>query len=100
MVKNLPANIGNVGFIPGSGRSPEEGNSDHPNILACKIPWTEKPGGLQSMGLRRMGQDLATKPPATTTSLKLFFPPDGSQHLPFGEIVDSGHFQVVSLLLG
>ena len=30
------------------------------NILAWKIPWTEGPGGLQSTGLPRVGQDLAT----------------------------------------
>ena len=32
----------------------------HSNILAWEIPWTEEPGGLQSMG-RRAGHDLATK---------------------------------------
>ena len=32
------------------------------NILALKIPWTEEPGGLQSMGSQRVGHDLATKP--------------------------------------
>ena len=87
-------------MIPWSGRSPGEGNGNHSSILACKIPWTEKPGGLQCMGLQRMGQALATKPPTTMTSLKFSFPPYGSQHLPLWEIVDSGHFQVVSLLLG
>ena len=33
----------------------------HSSILACKIPWTEEPGGLQSMGLQRVRHDLATK---------------------------------------
>ena len=32
----------------------------HSNILACKIPWTEEPGRLQSMGLQRVGHDQAT----------------------------------------
>ena len=32
----------------------------HSSILAWKILWTEKPGGLQSMGLLRAGHDLAT----------------------------------------
>ena len=36
----------------------------HSNILAWKVPWTEEPGGLQSMGLHRVGHNLATKPPA------------------------------------
>ena len=30
-------------------------------ILAWKIPWTEEPGGLQSMGFQRVRQDLVTK---------------------------------------
>ena len=29
----------------------------HSSILAWKIPWTEEPGGLQSMGLQRVGHD-------------------------------------------
>ena len=33
----------------------------HSSILAWEIPWTEEPGGLQSTGLQRVGQDLATK---------------------------------------
>ena len=50
MVKNLPANAGDtkeVGSIPGLGRSPSGENSNLFHILACKIPWTEEPGGLQ-----------------------------------------------------
>ena len=35
----------------------------HSSILAWEMPWTEEPGGLQSMGLQRVGHDLATKPP-------------------------------------
>ena len=33
----------------------------HSSILAWEIPWTEEPGRLQSMGLQRVGHDLATK---------------------------------------
>ena len=33
----------------------------HSSILIWEIPWTEEPSGLQSMGLQRAGQDLATK---------------------------------------
>ena len=33
----------------------------HSNILAWRIPWTVEPGGLQSMGVQRVGHDLATK---------------------------------------
>ena len=38
----------------------------HPNILAWEIPWTEEPGGLQSMGSQRVRHDLATKLPPPT----------------------------------
>ena len=33
---------------------PEEGTAAPSSILACKIPWTEEPGGLQSMGSQRV----------------------------------------------
>ena len=38
------------GSIPGSGRSPGIENGSPLHILAWKIPWSEEPGGLQSMG--------------------------------------------------
>ena len=38
----------------------EKGMATHSSILAWRIPWTEDPGGLQSMGLKRDGQDWAT----------------------------------------
>ena len=53
VAKNLPANAGDVGSILGSGRSPEEEMTAYPSILAWKIPWTEEPSGLQSMGLQK-----------------------------------------------
>ena len=53
MVKNLPANAGDSGSIPGSGRSLEEEMATHSSILAWEIPWTEEPGGLQSMGSQK-----------------------------------------------
>ena len=39
-----------LGSIPGLGRSPEEGMATHSSILAWRIPWTEGPDGLQSIG--------------------------------------------------
>ena len=39
-----------MGSIPESGRSPEAGIGAHFNSLTWKIPWTEEPGGLYSMG--------------------------------------------------
>ena len=35
----------------------EEGMATYPSILAWKIPWAEKPGGLQSTGSQRVGHD-------------------------------------------
>ena len=32
----------------------------HSSVLARKIPWTEEPGGLKSMGLQKIGHDLVT----------------------------------------
>ena len=59
-VQNLPANAGDVkdaGSIPGSGRSPGEGN-DNPLHYSClENPWTEEPSGLQSMGSQRVGHN-------------------------------------------
>ena len=60
MAKNLPANAGDVGdsgSIPGLGRPLEEGMATHSSILAWRIPWTEEPGGLQSIALQRVGHD-------------------------------------------
>ena len=51
---NPPADAGdvkNMGLIPGSGRSLEEGTATHSRILAWRITGTEEPGGLQSIGL-------------------------------------------------
>ena len=37
----------------------EESMATHSSVLAWRIPWTEEPGGLQSMGWQRVGHDLA-----------------------------------------
>ena len=49
VVMNLPANAGDMGSIPGSGRSQEQEMVTHSNILALKIPWTEEPDRLLSV---------------------------------------------------
>ena len=56
VVKNSPASAGDIGSIPGSGRSPGKGMATHPSILVWEISWTEKPGGLQPMGLQSQTQ--------------------------------------------
>ena len=57
MVKNLPANAGHaVQFL--SQEDPlEREMAICSSILAWKIPWTEEPGRLQSMGLQKIGHD-------------------------------------------
>ena len=57
MVNNLPAiqvpPVGSLGW-----EDPlEVGMVAHPSTLAWRIPWTEEPGGLQSIGLHRVGHD-------------------------------------------
>ena len=46
VVKNPPANAGDVHLIHGLGRLPGEGNGNHSSILAWEISWTEEPGRL------------------------------------------------------
>ena len=60
-IKNPHANAGDPGLIPGSGISPGEGNGNPFQYSCLGNPWTKEPGGLQSMGLRRIRHDLGTK---------------------------------------
>ena len=55
MVKNLPAMQETQVQSLGQEDPLEKKMATHSSILACKIPWTEEPGGLQSMGLQRVG---------------------------------------------
>ena len=60
MLKNLPANAGEIREIRSSSREEnplEEGMATHCSILAWRIPWTEEPGGLQSIESQRVGHD-------------------------------------------
>ena len=57
MVKNLPANTGDIrdmGSIPGLGNPLEKGVATHSSILAWRIPWTEEPGGLSPWGHKEL----------------------------------------------
>ena len=59
VVKNLTANAGNGGSTPEPGRSPGDlGMATHSSILACEIPWTEEPRGLQHTRPQRVGHSL------------------------------------------
>ena len=60
VVKNSPSNAGDsrdVGLIPGLERFLEKEMATHSSILAWKFPWTEEPGGLQSIGSQRVTHD-------------------------------------------
>ena len=54
MVKNLPANAGDVGLFPGWGRSPGGGHGNPVQYSCLENPWAEEPDGLQSMGPQRV----------------------------------------------
>ena len=55
--KESACSAGDLGSIPGLGRSLEKEMTTHSSILAWRIPWTEEPGGLQSMGSQRVKQE-------------------------------------------
>ena len=59
-VKNLPAMQEIQVQSLGQEDPLEEEMTTHSSILAWRIPWTEEPGGLQSMGLQRIGYDWMT----------------------------------------
>ena len=42
----------------------------HSTVLVWRIPWTEEPGGLQSMGSHRVGHDSVSKAPPLMVALK------------------------------
>ena len=57
MVKNLPV-MRETGVRSLGQEDPlEKGMATHSSILALEIPWTEKPGGLPSIALQRIGHD-------------------------------------------
>ena len=55
--KESACNAGDPGLIPGSGRTLQKGMATHSNILAWRIPWTEEPGVLESIGSQRVRYD-------------------------------------------
>ena len=55
--KESTCNAGHLGSIPGLGRSPHRGHATHSTVLAWRIPWTEEPGRLQSIGSQRIRHD-------------------------------------------
>ena len=62
MVKNSACNAADLGSIPGLGRFPwRRAWQSTPVFLLGESPWTEVPGGLQYMGLQRVGHSWVTK---------------------------------------
>ena len=56
-VKASASDAGDPGSIPGSGRSPGEGNGNPLQYSCLENPWTEKPGRVQSTGSQRVGRN-------------------------------------------
>ena len=55
--KDSACNAEDPSSISLSGKPLEEGMATHSSVLAWEIPWTEEPGGLQSMGSQRVRHD-------------------------------------------
>ena len=69
--KESSCNSGDSGLIPGLRRPLEKGTATPSSILAWRIPWTEKSGGLQSMGSQRVGHDCVVNTLSACCSLCL-----------------------------
>ena len=91
VVNNLPASAEDADSISELGRSPRGGNGNPLQDSCLGVPWTDEPGGLQSMGSQRVGCNWATNgkrlgsyssmyqsnvynPPASGTSLLVQWP--------------------------
>ena len=72
LVKKPPAMQETWVWFLGWEDSLEKGTATHSRILACRIPWTEKPGRLQSMRSQRVGHDWAIFTSLHFTSLSSF----------------------------
>ena len=60
VAKNLPAMQETQVQFLGQEDPLEKGMATHSSIPAWEIPWTQDPGGLQSLGLQRIGHDLTS----------------------------------------
>ena len=64
-----------IGIVKGNVREMKKEMANHSSILAWKIPWTEEPGGLQSMASQRVGHNWAANRQMWGRGLKLFTSP-------------------------
>ena len=69
--KESTCQAGDLGLIPGSGRTLGGTNSNPLQYSCLKIPWTEEPGGLQSTGFQRASHDWGCMHTHTITILRL-----------------------------
>ena len=72
----------------------EKEMATHSRSLAWRIPWTEEPGGLQSLGLQRVGHELATSLHFTSLLFILFIIAKASDKelCDFSSLLDLEHF--------
>ena len=86
VVKNLPANAGDIrdaGLIPGWGRFPGGGRGNPLLEYSClENPWTEDPGGLQSMGVAKSQTGLKRLSTAQHTCVHIIHNDDGVYWMP------------------
>ena len=75
--KESACNVGDVGSIPGSGRSPGGGNGNPLQYSCLRNPMEEEPGGLQSMGSQKS---------QTLLGNSLFFHAAGKELYPFTSV--------------
>ena len=84
-VKGLAYNVGDLGSILGQEDPLEKEMATHSSTLACKIPWTEEHGGLQSTGSQRVGHNWVTslKPALQLQNVSVVFSLAGRNSLQF-----------------
>ena len=70
----------------------EEGTATYCSILAWRIPWTEEPGWLQSLGLQKVGYDWATKHSTASSLSSTFW--DGETDVPGVSLLEGVHAQL------
>ena len=77
-VKHLPA-VQDTGSIPGLGRSLEKETTTHSSIPVWKIPWTEEPDGLETLGSQRVRVDWVINTLTLRLTCLPFLPPASSE---------------------
>ena len=79
--REFVCNAGDPGLIPGLGDPLEKRMATLCSILAWRIPWTEEPGGLQSMGSQRVRHDWATNTYVTFSIMEICRGQEGRKNM-------------------